>query len=339
MKIVVTDTDQGLLNALDAGLNSIGCQVVSTNDADEAFQALKGISESEDPVFITTDFQDKKTDGLALIQQVQHLYPNVRAVLLATGVLAQICRMDHPHVQVIEKPFTVEKLKKMILSDMKDKSGSAVTKSRASNRNKGSRSMSRDKIMELTRENERLRKQVSKGAQAVKEVSRLKAMLKDSENRYRRLFADMLRKMSESSERRWVEDLVTSREERYRRIFDLMPLGISIYRFLHREKSAEAAFAMTDANPSFERLMDCPKDEMVGKSVEELLGARASHLLELFSHTLKTGLPISAKNVIFKTDAACRVVVFAMNKDFLAAMAWPVEQPESQPEPLTFSFS
>lgn len=122
MKVLIVDDDQGILNALMAGLTSLGYQVLSTASGREALKIIESsIDETSatgiEPVeVIVTDLKMPGMNGLELIRSAKNMSPGLAAILMTAfgddHIREEITNLGR--CRYIDKPFGPGTLMKII---------------------------------------------------------------------------------------------------------------------------------------------------------------------------------------------------------------------------------
>jgi CheY-like chemotaxis protein len=117
VKILIVDDDSTTVNALQAGLVSIGHEVVTASDGAEALREIDHSMDEPEPVeLMVTDLIMPGMNGLELIESARKVLPALPVVLItAYGVRQtreQAGRLGR--CEYIEKPFGPVMLMKVI---------------------------------------------------------------------------------------------------------------------------------------------------------------------------------------------------------------------------------
>jgi PAS domain S-box-containing protein len=93
------------------------------------------------------------------------------------------------------------------------------------------------------------------------------------------------------TERKRAEAALRSSEETYRRLFDNMSEGLFLAEIICDEARRPIDFRYLDLNPAFERLLGLHRDEVVGRTVCEVLQSVEDDWLQTFGRVALTGEP------------------------------------------------
>lgn len=80
-------------------------------------------------------------------------------------------------------------------------------------------------------------------------------------------------------------------EARYRRIFDEMAEGFALHEIICDEAGRPIDYRFLDANPSFERLTGLRRQDILGKTVREVLPGEDPYWIEAYGRVALTGEP------------------------------------------------
>lgn len=113
MKILVVDDDSGILNALKAGMCSLGFEVVTMTKAMEALETIAGSCETTHPFdCLITDLKMPEMNGLDLIRMAKEYMPELTCILMTAHCNDDLLKepTSCTFCDLIEKPFTPDML-------------------------------------------------------------------------------------------------------------------------------------------------------------------------------------------------------------------------------------
>jgi CheY-like chemotaxis protein len=117
VNILIVDDDRGTLNALKAGLISLGYQVLAATDGPEALRIIESSAGGDEPVnLVVTDLKMQGMNGLELIRFARQVILGLPAILM-TGYGDNHIRKEVKEIddcEYIDKPFSPESLQKII---------------------------------------------------------------------------------------------------------------------------------------------------------------------------------------------------------------------------------
>ena len=99
----------------------------------------------------------------------------------------------------------------------------------------------------------------------------------------------LLLTVSDLTERKVYEDALHASEERYRSLFTSMEEGFVLNQLIFDERGKPADYRFIDVNPAFERLVGVRRENVLGKTVGELMPGAPPYELERFAKVVMTG--------------------------------------------------
>jgi PAS domain S-box-containing protein len=99
-----------------------------------------------------------------------------------------------------------------------------------------------------------------------------------------------------AAEREAVADVLRKSEERYHTLFNGMTEGFAIHEVLIDESGKPVDYRFLDVNPVFERLTGLKRQDVVGKTHNEVLPGDDPKWLQMYSQVALTGRPIQFEN-------------------------------------------
>jgi CheY-like chemotaxis protein len=117
MRVLVVDDDPGALNAIKVGLMSLGYEVFTASDGEDALRIIQSSEKNhEPPDLLLTDFRMPGMTGLELIKSAREFIPGIKIILMTA--------YGDDHIQnqtkklgkcgYIDKPFSPRILIRMI---------------------------------------------------------------------------------------------------------------------------------------------------------------------------------------------------------------------------------
>jgi CheY-like chemotaxis protein len=108
VRVLVVDDDGNMRSMVSDVLNEMGCETVSATNGVDALYILE-----RDAAFdvVLTDLHMPQMDGLALLEQLADLYPQIPIILMsAHSDYMRHFFMDEGAVIHLQKPFTMSEL-------------------------------------------------------------------------------------------------------------------------------------------------------------------------------------------------------------------------------------
>ncbi|WP_449243202.1 PAS domain S-box protein [Desulfovibrio sp.] len=93
------------------------------------------------------------------------------------------------------------------------------------------------------------------------------------------------------TERRRAEESARAEAGRYRRLFENMTSGFAVHEIILDEGGRPRDYRFLEVNPAFERLTGLTREQVLGRTVLEVLPATESHWIETYGRVAATGEP------------------------------------------------
>lgn len=117
MKILIVDDNPGTCNAFRIGLISMGFQIATAADGEEALRMISTTIDTEErPELLLTDLRMPRMNGLDLIHKARELVPELPAILMTAYGDDQVRNVVKAldRCKFLDKPFTVQDLVSII---------------------------------------------------------------------------------------------------------------------------------------------------------------------------------------------------------------------------------
>lgn len=98
------------------------------------------------------------------------------------------------------------------------------------------------------------------------------------------------------SERKRMEEALTYSEERYRLLFEEMSEGFALHEIIVNKKGKPIDYRFLDINPAFEKLTGLKRDEIIGRTVREVLPATEPYWIEKYGEVALHGGNLNFEN-------------------------------------------
>ncbi|MGD0231863.1 MAG: PAS domain S-box protein, partial [Syntrophorhabdales bacterium] len=85
-------------------------------------------------------------------------------------------------------------------------------------------------------------------------------------------------------------------EERYRTLFDAMTEGFALHEIICDEKGKPCDYRFLEINPAFERLTGLKRDDLLGKTVRDVMPETEPYWIETYGKVALTGEPVHFEN-------------------------------------------
>lgn len=109
-------------------------------------------------------------------------------------------------------------------------------------------------------------------------------------------------------------------EEKYRQLFDGMVEGFALHEIILDNKGKPYDYRFVSANPAFEQQTGLRPDEIVGKTIRQIMPDIEDFWIETYGEVATTGKSIDFENYNASLDAHFRVSAFSPHKGFFAVI-------------------
>jgi PAS domain S-box-containing protein len=98
------------------------------------------------------------------------------------------------------------------------------------------------------------------------------------------------------TERKTSEQLIQESEQRYRGLFKSMHAGFALHKIICDEHGNPCDYRFIEVNPAFEQLTGLKADQLVGKTVKDVIPATEAYWIETYGRVALTGTPAQIDN-------------------------------------------
>lgn len=103
-------------------------------------------------------------------------------------------------------------------------------------------------------------------------------------------FVNFVAVIEDISLKKKAEELLTASEEKYRQLFTAMSQGLAVHEAIMDSDGRMIDYRFIDVNASYEKVTGWKRDEIIGKTIKQVLPGVESVWLETFGRVVKTGV-------------------------------------------------
>ncbi len=113
------------------------------------------------------------------------------------------------------------------------------------------------------------------------------------------------------SERERAQEAIEASERRYRSLFDQMSEGFALHELVYDAAGKPVDYRFLDVNPAFETLTGLQRQEVIGRTLREVLPGVESHWLDTYAEVAQTGVPVRFENQARTLGRYYEVIAFS----------------------------
>jgi PAS domain S-box-containing protein len=114
------------------------------------------------------------------------------------------------------------------------------------------------------------------------------------------------------------ESALRESENNYRVLVNEMQLGLATHKMIFDKKGHPVDYRFMDVNPSFERLTGLKRNDIVGKTVLEVMPETEKYWIEKYAEVVKSGNPLDYENYSSELDKFFRVIAYKTREEEFA---------------------
>ncbi|ABR49872.1 diguanylate cyclase and metal dependent phosphohydrolase [Alkaliphilus metalliredigens QYMF] len=131
-------------------------------------------------------------------------------------------------------------------------------------------------------------------------------------------------------------DHLKESEEKYRTLVTQMHQGLALHQIITNELGEPVDYTFIDVNDSFERLTGLKRDDILGKTVLEVLPDTETYWIERYGQVALTGEPIHYENYSKEIDRYFEVVAYQPNYNQFAVVLTDVSERKKMADELVY---
>jgi len=135
--------------------------------------------------------------------------------------------------------------------------------------------------------------------------------------------------------RRQAEKARSTSEERYRLLFENMTSGFALHEMIYDEQSKPLDYRFLEINPSFERLTGMSAQNVLGKTIREIMPGAEQYWIDTYGKVAQTGEPVAYQNFASDLQKYFDVWVFSAVKGQFATIFTDITERKQAEEKLS----
>jgi len=120
--------------------------------------------------------------------------------------------------------------------------------------------------------------------------------------------------------RKKTESELIENRNKYKQLFEHLTAGYALHEIIVDERGVPADYRFVEANKSFEEIMDLGRDEIVGKTVREVMPGIEQKWIDIYGQVALTGKPMQLEDYWAHLDRHFNISVFSPSKNCFATV-------------------
>ncbi|MDX9882387.1 MAG: PAS domain S-box protein [Prolixibacteraceae bacterium] len=139
---------------------------------------------------------------------------------------------------------------------------------------------------------------------------------------------------SDQSGQRFKQKQIEESEEKYRAMVTQMQLGLAIHEIIPDDSGAPVDYRFIDVNPSYERLTGLKREDIIGKTVLEVLPNTEKIWIEKYSRVVLSGEPVAFESYSLELDKYFSVLAYRNRPNQFAVIVEDISRRKQAEEEL-----
>jgi len=130
----------------------------------------------------------------------------------------------------------------------------------------------------------------------------------------------------ETAERMYQEEALRDSETKHRKLIEQMQLGLALHEMIFDEDGKAADYRFLDVNHSFEKITSLRREDIVGKTVLEVLPQTEKSWIERYGSVVQTGNPVSFEDYAASLNRYYNVIAYKYRPKEFAVIVEDITQ-------------
>ncbi|MDP4115481.1 MAG: PAS domain S-box protein [Bacteroidota bacterium] len=126
------------------------------------------------------------------------------------------------------------------------------------------------------------------------------------------------------TEKKTIEEALIKSEEQYRMIVSEMDQGLAFHEIIQDKDGKVVDYRFLEINESYEKITGLKRENIIGKTVREVLPNIENYWIEVYGQVALTGIPIHFENLAAELDKYFSVYAYSPKKNHFAVMVTDV---------------